>query len=51
MLIYDIKKSKKGVTVIGRTTAFEVWRAVINKKRASKLTFNSSLCRVAASPH
>jgi hypothetical protein len=49
-VVYDIKKSKSGVTVVGRTSAKALWRASLRKKGASKLTFNSKLCTVQASP-
>jgi hypothetical protein len=50
-LIYDIKKSKKGITVTGRTVSFELWRAVVSKKGKSSLRYNSARCKLAASPH
>jgi hypothetical protein len=50
VLIFDIKKSKKAVTVIGRTAANEVWRVVLKKTGASTLTYDAKLCGVKSSP-
>jgi hypothetical protein len=47
---YDVTKSKTGVTVRGRVSSTTLWIARLRRKGASKITFDSSACQVAAAP-
>jgi hypothetical protein len=50
-LIFDAVKSKRGLTVTGRTTTSRLFQLVLRKKGVSKMVFDSSLCTAGASPH
>ena len=49
-IAYDVKRSKKGLTVIGHAGANAYFRAELRTK-GSTLTYDRSLCRAGAAPH
>ena len=50
-LIFDAKKTKKGLTVTGRTTTMKVFRIELRKKGRSRMLFDRTMCTAGASPH